>query len=114
MEANYIELPMIMLYNIIPGTEDYEKYNFSKLGYNYMIENLPLFTPNGMSKKEFRKNFLDFHRKIFSNESIDKRLKKSQNIAMKYLNKGHQTFYQNEKWDEWIEKAANIEVINIK
>lgn len=108
MENNHIELPMIMLYNVIPGTEPYKQYGFAKLGYNYMIENLPLYTPKGMSKKDFRKEFLDFHRKVFSDNSIEKRLKNTQNIAMRYINKGHQTFYQNEKWDEWIEKITDI------
>lgn len=105
MEENFIEIPMMMIYNLIPGTESYEKSNFETMDYDEMIRSLPLYTPKGMNKKEFRRKFVDYHRRIFSDQSIDNRLIKSKNIAMKFFNKGRQDFYKNPKWDEWIEKA---------
>ncbi len=105
MEDNFIEIPMMMIYNLIPGTESYEISGYEHMDYDVMIQNLPLYTPEGMNKKEFRKRFVDYHRRIFSDRSIDYRLQKSKNIAMRYFNKGRQDFYKNIKWDEWIEKT---------
>lgn len=104
MEDNYIEIPMMMIYNLIPGTESYKKSDIEHMDYDKMIQNLPLYTPQGMNKKEFRKKFVDYHRRIFSDQSIDNRLKKSKSIAMKFFNKGRQEFYNNPKWEDWIEK----------
>ena len=42
------------------------------------------------------------------NDKWDGRLNNSNNIAMKYVNRGHKTFYQNEKWDEWVEKIIDV------
>lgn len=108
MEENYIEIPMLMIYNLIPGTESYQKSGYEHMDYNYMINNLPLYTPKGMSKKDFREKFVAFHRSVFSDESIDKRLKKSRSIAVKFFNKGRQDFYKNSKWDEWVVKSEKL------
>lgn len=105
MEENYIEIPMMMIYNLIPGTESYKKSGFENMDYDVMMQNLPLYSPAGMNKNEYRKKFVEYHRKIFSDQSIDKRLKNSKNIIVKFFNKGRQDFYNNSKWDLWVEKT---------
>jgi len=60
-----------------------------------------------MSKKQFRRNFINFQRRLFSDESIDKRLKNCANPASYFPNMGLQSVYRAPEWDEWAEELCD-------
>jgi len=103
LEDNLIEYPMIMIYNIIPGTKSYSELGLKISDYENMINNLPYYLPENMNKKQFRREFVELYKKIFSNQSINKRLKYCNNIVIKHINNKLQKYYNLKEWDNWVD-----------
>ncbi|MCG8571563.1 MAG: B12-binding domain-containing radical SAM protein [Spirochaetes bacterium] len=99
---NCVEFPIIMLYQLVPGTESFKKAKYDIFNYQQMINSLPLYTHKDMSKQEFRKKFVQLHRNLYSREGINKRLSHTRNLGLRYINKENHKFYANPQWDEWV------------
>ena len=65
---------------------------------------LPVFTPQNMSKKEFKKRLVDFQRKLYSAESIEMRSDKCYNPMFQGINYATQMDYCSPELNEWAEK----------
>ena len=109
-EKNNIEVILISLFQPTPGTKQYlnwEERNTYK-NYQSIINDLPVFLPKGMSKKEFKKEFVDFYRLVLSDESIDKRLERCKNPGLYFWNKAMQEDYNQSLMDDWAEGKQNL------
>ena len=87
LEKNQIELPALHIYTPIPGTEEYEKHDWPYKenhvkNFNTITNALPIYHPKNMTKKDFRKGFVDFTRKLFSDQSIEKRFINCTNFSV--------------------------------
>lgn len=109
MEKNFIELPTVLIYTPIPGSEEYNNGKWKNLdnydNYNTINDLLPVYHPENMNKIKFREGFVKFMRGIFSDDSINLRLKYCNNPGYKMMNKTHQKYYLQKEWDEWVFKA---------
>ena len=65
---------------------------------------IPIFTPPNMTKKQFIADYVNFTRRIYSDESIERRLKNCENSGLYFINMGLKEFYNNPNLDEWAEK----------
>jgi len=107
MENNYVTIPKVSIY--IPEREQLgepeigDKTNITG-NYTSPGKFLPIFAPQGMTKNKFKYAYLNFNRKIFSDESIERRLKNCDSIACYFINKGYQNFFADPTWDEWADK----------
>jgi radical SAM superfamily enzyme YgiQ (UPF0313 family) len=109
LENNYVEFPLVFLYVPIPGTAQYDKKDWEGahgdiIDLPSISRSLPVFTPQNKSKKEFKKLFVDFQRKLFSDESIERRLSKCSQPQLHYINGGMQTDYSSPEWDDWADE----------
>jgi len=78
IEKNRIEIPLVMIATPFPGTQFYEKLEeenriFERDWSYYNCLNL-VFYPN-IDKKVFKKHFIEFFDRLYSEEGINKRLK---------------------------------------
>lgn len=78
IEKNCIEIPLVMIATPFPGTQFYERLEEEKRIFErdwsyYNCLNL-VFTPK-TDKKVFKKHFMEFFTRLYSEEGINKRLK---------------------------------------
>ena len=106
MEKNCVELPMITIY--APKKEEFDKIDCigksENKNYASVSEMLPMFTPHNMTRRKFRRGYVDLQRKLFTEESIERRLKNSNQIPCYFINKRYQAHYNAPEWEEWLEK----------
>ena len=108
LENNSVEFGFVSIYTPVPGTKQFNQKDWEGAmeakDIKSIAKSLPVFTPSSMSKKQFRRNFINFQRKLFSDESIDKRLKNCANPASYFPNMGLQSMYLAQEWDKWAEE----------
>jgi len=108
LEKNSVELGFVYLFMPIPGTEQFNQKDWEGAcevtDFESIVTSLPVFKPSNMTKKQFKRDFVAFQRRLFSDESIDKRLKNCADISSYFINMGHQSHYLLPEWDEWAEE----------
>ena len=79
LEKNSVEVPIPLIFYPMRGSELFNKKNWDgKTEYkdhNSIMKAIPIFTPPNMTKKQFIVDYVKFTRRIYSDESIERRLK---------------------------------------
>jgi len=103
LEKNCVETIVAAIFQPIPGTEQYDKWEGKDecKDYSTIMQSLPIYYPQSMTKQEFKREFLKFSRRIYSDASIDMRLNNCINPGAYFINKGQQDFFGDIKMDEW-------------
>jgi len=90
LEKNSVDFGFVNIYTPVPGTRQFNQRDWKGAqeaqDMKTIAKSLPVFAPPNMSKKQFRHNFIKLQRKLFSDESIDKILRKYTNPASYFPN----------------------------
>ena len=108
LENNFVEAPIPLIFCPIPGTEQFNKEDWKGKteckDYNSIINAIPIFTPHNTAKKQFKRAYVNFARMIYSDESIERRLRNCDNPGLYFMNKRNQEYYNASKMDDWAEQ----------
>lgn len=110
LEKNYVEVPLITFFTPTPGTEQFNRtdWNRSHESENFDIskQTIPIFKYKDMSSHEFRQALINLCRKIYSDESIDRRLTNCNNIMTSMtcyaMNTNFKDYVNSPEVDKWI------------
>lgn len=108
LERNSVEVAGIQIFRPMIGTDIFNEKDWNGKSeckdWDSTLKAIPVFVPQNMTKKQFKHAYVKFSRRIYSDESIDKRLKNSEKPGPYFMNKGFQEFYNDPKMDEWAEE----------
>ena len=105
---NRIELPSLAIPSPFPGTGLYEKLEkekriFSNDWSRYDFTDL-VFEPHNMNRQELKKTYVDVHRRIFSEECIERRMEQfsEQHPWLTMINYNKSKYFYETDYTEWI------------
>jgi len=108
IDENRIELPSLAIPSPFPGTKlherlEREKKIFSKDWSRYDFTDL-VFEPYNMSRQELKKTYVDVHRRMFSEECIERRMEqfKEQHPWLLMINYNKSKYFYETDYTEWI------------
>ena len=106
VNENNVELPSFAVVTPFPGTRLFEKLDsqnklLSKDWSRYDFINL-LFEPQNMTREEFKENYIALHKRVFSEDCIERRLKNCGQFFLAALNHSRNRFFNERDFKEWI------------
>jgi radical SAM superfamily enzyme YgiQ (UPF0313 family) len=111
LENNFVELVFPSILEPTPGTAIFNDWSLKNkcLDYNTIEPYLPIFTYSDMTKEEFRYKVVEFFRRIYSDESIQRRFSKCNFPPLLYLNYEFQNMFKGPQIERWAEQIYKSE-----
>jgi radical SAM superfamily enzyme YgiQ (UPF0313 family) len=111
--AQRIETPIVNLFEPYRGTDFYNTYHWDGkeqcLHWEDTAPFLPVFTPEGITRKTFRQQFVKFSRAVYADAALDHRLGNCGIPSIYFMNTGMKEVYNKPLMDAWIEKGQTLE-----
>lgn len=106
---NRLEVVFVNIFTPYHGTDFFENQDWQDKDlckdYHSTASILPIYTPKGLSKKNFRKMFLDSMRRLYSDELFEKRIKNCEKPGPFFINQANQDLYNSPIMDMWVNEC---------